>query len=377
MTSLKILNTDSIKTTILGGSGNNGESCIIEDDDGSTGIIDCFTDRIQGIPVPQSYIESRGIKKSDVKFIVISHLHGDHCDGIVDLIKEYPDSALYISEINLLESFRNIIKFQHPNLKFSGWTKGQKLYKYLSENPRKKIQGLKEGDSINFTPSTRLNILYPSEECINFFDESYKNQLDDLTKRVSKIETNEDLNPSQIIKINLAKNFNEHSVVIEALGKAYNSIYLADLEFQKEMGLEYVLKKASQKGNKYNIFKVPHHGSKTSFNKNLWESVLASPLNDQFLKLSCWKKGQKHLPEKNIVDDMLLITQNIFCTGIPEMKTPKIKNSTKKFYENINLKFKTSTHKYGSVSLIQNISSNKLEIDIRSPAVHVSELFID
>ncbi len=359
----------------MGGSGNNGESCIIEGNDGSVGIIDCFIDRVQTIPIPQNYIESRGIEKSKVKFILISHLHGDHCDGVVDLIKEYPDSELYISEINLLNSFRNIIRFKHPNLKFSGWTKGQKLFKYLSQNPDKKIQGLKEGDSINFTNDTKLNVLYPSEECITYFDKLYISQLDDLTKRVSSIESNEDLNPPKIIDLKLSKNFNDHSVVLEALGKEFNSIYLADLEFQEERGLGYVLTKAARAHKKYNIFKVPHHGSKTSFNKELWESVLAAPFDEQFLKLSCWKKGQKFLPEKDIVDKMLLTTPNIYCTGTPEKKTPKIDNSTRKYYTNKHLKFKISSHKYGRISINRNIPSNQLELDIYSPAVHVSELF--
>jgi len=210
----------------LGGSGNNGESCIIESEDGFIGIIDCFTDRIQKKPIPQHFLEHHQITLDKVKFILISHLHGDHCDGVVDLIKNYPLAKLYISQINLLKSFRTLIKFQHPNLKFSGWTKGQKLFKYLSDNPDRQIEGLTEGDEIFFTDDIQLNVLYPSQDCINYFDKFYKEKLDKITSKVKDIESRKNSNLPKVLDIDFSNNFNDHSVVIEALSNEFNSIYL-------------------------------------------------------------------------------------------------------------------------------------------------------
>jgi len=347
---------------------------LIESDDGSLGIIDCFTDRIQGKPIPQHFIEHKQIDPAKIKFILISHLHGDHCDGVVDLIKSYPSAELYISGVNLLESFRNLMKFQHPNLKFSGWTKGRKLFEYLSKNPKRLIEGLEEGKKINFTSDIQLNILYPSQDCIKHFDKFYKKELDKLTSKVADIESKKDLNSPKVLKIDFSKNFNDHSVVVEAISKEFNSIYLADLQFEKERGLKYVLKKASNEEKQYNVFKVPHHGSRTSFDKNQWEGVLANPYKDQILKLSCWKKGSEYLPKRNIVERMLEITEHIFCTGIPERETVKINNPTKKYYNNPHLKFSVAAHKYGSISINYNNTLKKLDLNLNAPAVHVSEL---
>lgn len=136
-----------------------------------------------------------------------------------------------------------------------------------------------------------------------------------------------------------------------------------------------MLKKASNEEKKYNVFKVPHHGSKTSFNRNLWEGVLANPYKDQILKLTCWKKGSEYLPKRNIIECMMEITENIFCTGIPERKTVKISNSTKKYYNNPNLKFSVANHKYGSISINYNKTLKKLDLNLNTPAIHVSELF--
>ena len=289
-------------------------------------------------------------------------------------MKVYTKAQLYISQINLLETFRNLVKFQHPNLKFSGWTKGQKLYEYLSANPSRLIEGLQEGDSIPFAADIKLNVLYPSKECIKHFDNEYKTKLNKLTQKVSDIELRKDPNSSRVITIDFSKNFNSHSVVIEAISDEYASIYLADLEFEKERGLDYVLDKGKDDGKEFNVFKVPHHGSKTSFDKTKWEQVLAKPYDEQFLKLTCWKKGLKFLPEEKVVSEMSKITNNIFCTGIPQNSTVKIENATKKYYNNASLSFSVAAHNYGRISIDYSISDKKLNLDIHKPAVHFSEL---
>lgn len=220
----------------------------------------------------------------------------------------------------------------------------------------------------------KLNVLYPSEDCIAHFDSFYKKKLNKLTQKIDDIHSKIDSNVPKPLKIDLAKNFNDHSVVLEAIGDKFNSIYLADLEIQDPMGLGYVLSKASKANTKYNIFKVPHHGSKTSFDSNLWKDVLAVPFNDQILNLTCWKKGSNFLPQEDIIKKMLLISDNIFCTGIPKEETVKIKNKTKKYYSNINLKFTVYAQKYGNITIQQDKATQKLKLNIVAPAVHVSEL---
>lgn len=308
-----------------------------------------------------------------MKFIVISHLHGDHCDGIVELAKEYTNAQLYISQINLLESFRNLIKFQHPNLKFSGWTKGQKLYEYLSSNHNRSIIGLQEGDKLDLGPEIQLNVLYPSAECIDHFDSYYKTELDLLTQKVGDIENKKNNNAAEYIKIDFSENFNAHSVVIETITENCNTFYPADLEFEKERGLDYVIEKLNSAGRKFNIIKAPHHGSKTSFDKAKWEQILVHPFKNQIFKLTCWKIGSYFLPEKKIIDSMSKITENIFCTGVSERKTASIKNSTKKYYNNPNLNFSVAAHNYGQIGI--NCREAEFKIDIDKPAVHYTELF--
>jgi len=291
------------------------------------------------------------------------------------LITNYPKATLYISEINLLESFRTLIRFQHPNLKFSGWSKGQKLFQYLSKNPEHKIEGLSEGDQINFTPDIKLNVLYPSKDCIEHFDTYFKKELDRITKRVGEIESRIDPNSSNYLSIDFSKNFNDQSVALEALNKDFNTMYLADLELESHGGIKYVLENAFSSGREYDVFKVPHHGSKTSFNKDLWTDVLKKPTTDQILKLTCWKIGKHYLPEKEIVDEMLKISENIFCTGVPDKETIKINNKTKKYYNNSNLKFSVAAHNYGSISVHFDYEKNELSLNTKIPAVHVTELF--
>ena len=233
---------------------------------------------------------------------------------------------------------------------------------------------MKEGDSIPFTDDIRLNVLYPSKECIKYFDVNYQEELDKLTEKVNDIETKKDLNPSTVLKIDFSKNFNSHSVVIEALSKEYNSIYLADLEFEKVRGLDYVLEKVRENGTEFNVFKVPHHGSKTSFNKTKWEQVLAKPYKDQFFKLSCWKMGVNFLPEKEIIAVMSEITKNIFCTGDPQPSTVKINNATKKYYNNPKLNFLVAAPIFGSIAINYDDSLEQMSLDVHKPAVHFSEL---
>lgn len=43
-------------------------------------------------------LAKQGIKPSDLKAIVLSHLHGDHAGGLEDLVSEAPDVPIYVSQ---------------------------------------------------------------------------------------------------------------------------------------------------------------------------------------------------------------------------------------------------------------------------------------
>ena len=185
-----------------------GDSCLIITPNNKKILIDGG----EGDPeVLLSYLLDRRIKTID--YIMISHFDSDHCNGLIDIIKNLNVKNILISEqAYFCDEYKNIANI--INLK------------------KIKVIFVKQGDSLNIDKNIKLNIFYPPDEL----------EYEDL---------------------------NNNSIVVKLIYNWFSILFTGDIE-KSEQNLLDKYKKGELKSD---VLKIAHHGSKTSSSKGLLEEV--------------------------------------------------------------------------------------------------------
>ncbi len=98
------------------------------------------------------------------------------------------------------------------------------------------------------------------------------------------------------------------------------------------MGLRTVLHDIINNEETINILKVPHHGSKTSYDLNQWKKVLREP-ESSILKMTCWSNGSKFLPEDTMIQEFVSnISVFSLATTNPHTKYEKTSVNLRRTY---------------------------------------------
>lgn len=87
---------------LLEGSGFDGNIYLLKDE-GNVSLIDTGT----GLSVQSiyGYVESLGLKKQDIKKVILSHVHIDHSGGLPRIVKDVsPEVCVYELEAQYIES---------------------------------------------------------------------------------------------------------------------------------------------------------------------------------------------------------------------------------------------------------------------------------
>ena len=212
-------------------------------------------------------------------------------------------------------------------------------------------------------------MLYPSESCI----EKYNLKYSLITKEIVRLIENEKHKLKKYQqKTDIANEFNKHSVVLELISKNIQGLYTGDLDIDldDEYGLKYVITKLTKSNKIFNIFKVPHHGSETSYDKILWSSILNE---NAIQKLTCWKGSKSYLPKKEQIPKILEISESTYSTNNPENVRVDIPAKVKREYKKTGLTFNSISNDYGAIITSESVEK-KLLVEPRNKAVHLREI---
>lgn len=301
-----------------------------------------------------------------VRAIIITHWHDDHIRGIHKLVEICSNAKIFFpSSLNSRE-FATILAHYSESELFSNFTAGtDELYKileiidsrksypnYLSENT---LISLPEIDNFNI----EIIALSPSNKANHISIREFSRKIQNILSSKNRISS-----------------FSQNYTAI-ALQITINHVSIllgSDLENTSDPDTGWVrVINNSARERKSSIFKIPHHGSASSHNEDVWNKLLEeNPISF----LTPFTLGRNQLPTISDIRRICKKTDRAYSTCNPNwVKKVHRDRTVEKTIKEVTRNFKTITQNTGQISLRFNIN-NEFNPTLRfsDNAIALSEL---
>jgi len=357
------VNPTQIETTLIGTGGGYGESIVVNIGNNEWIIVDSCINPITYTPLPLEYLKSLDVNiKTDVKLIICTHWHDDHIRGISKVLEECESAKFSLSKTTDRTKFLQFVGKDYSKIKSEATVASTKEIKTcfdIVENRGVQVVGaiqdrlLYSNKKLNGIDSLVIS-LSPSDYVINEFDREISTLITEFGGSEKKVIYNSPNDKSVVILIKI----NDQRILLGS-----------DLEVSEnpQKGWRCIIQESIVFNEKSHIFKIPHHGSITAYEKSIWDSLID---NNAIAKLSPWKNGDKKLPKKEMIDAFLSHTSELYITSIPS----KAKGHAKKRDKSIEKAIRQKNSTLKEVKFYEGIVRCSLDLSSKSPAWNV-ELF--
>jgi len=312
---------NDIGVSIIGTGGGYGESVIVNLGNRKWMVVDSCEDPNTKECLPLVFLKKNGIKFSDVKLIVCSHWHDDHIRGISKLYSECIDAIFCVAIPSDKEKFMALVLYDNKKSSINPEIASTKeLLKCLEirNGNRPMWNYLLQDRMIWFQEgffTSKVYCLSPSDEILNQWNQEI----------ASLIPKYCEWNP----KITLSSP-NNKSVVLKVIVGNHCFLLGSDLENGRNnsVGWNCILthSQSAKISPKATLIKIPHHGSRTSYNSQVWCDLLnEKPIG----LLTPFFKGSITLPNKDMLQTYLGLTNQLFITSSHLRKKAKPKKRNK------------------------------------------------
>lgn len=260
-------NSKLLRVTFL--DVGQGDCIIIRTPSGKVIMIDAGDDTeyaAEKFIIP--YLEANDIKKID--FLIISHAHRDHIGGLLKIIPKYDIGAVYESKPSVSQIYEEIM----------GMFKKKKVPVYKAW----------KGDKLEFGDGIDATVLHPSREWYGLQGESI-----DMSAQDGDVASTEG-----------EENLNNYSVTMRLQYKDIVYHFPGDSEKQAE---EHMLKMNPENLFPCTVYKVAHHGSKTSS-----DPAYLNKLKPALSVISCGKNNKFKHPSPGTVQNLQYYSKNYLRT---------------------------------------------------------------
>ncbi len=288
---------------VIFGSGY-GECILVKLKNDYWAVIDSLLDYNKE-PIAYSYLKKLGlIPEKVIKLIIASHFHDDHIKGMAKLIKKCVNSDFALSASLSTEDFFIIIELKNHDRAptKSGINELNEIIQTLNSRKKSPIWCLQNKYlHEKYLPSDiSLEALSPS-------DKTYINFLGDIRKIINSA-------------ILTPQSPNNYSVVLKLKIKNLNILLGSDLEITKDdkTGWTAVINSKNFMNEKSQIYKIPHHGSKTADKEEIWNILLNNPIGI----VTAFNRGKKKLPSEDDLKRLNNNCQQLYYTSLPKNKKP-------------------------------------------------------
>lgn len=347
-----------VKSVIFGGGRGFGESILIQYGADDYGIIDSFIDKSGG-PLVLDYLLSNNIDFSKVKFVVLTHYHQDHFTGISTILEKCTEAKFYVSNSIRSSTFQFLIaKYVSIPSSYNFFSEFEQIIDIINKSNRKLIVLSEKSQPIVNNQRVKIYSLSPNEATFNFLEDIYKKKAQSIIN-------------DKGVKIQIGKDFNFQSVVLVVEIENVKILYGSDLEYsdKPDIGWKIVCRNKKITGKKFNVFKLPHHGSENGCNISDWQTMT---VNNPYLKLTPYSRSSK-LPKPEMVKKICRFSNESYITS--EIKYSKIPSKLKKKLKGLNIrKIKDSKgfvemnidSKISTINVVLGGEAKKLSLIFRS-----------
>lgn len=251
--SMMLLTSSPLEVTFL--AVGQGDALVIKTPDGKAILLDTGgkspggerTDPGARVVVP--YLKSQGIDRLDG--IILSHPDGDHINGLTAVIKSFPDTKVWVSPY------------------FGQQPLGQQYLRELNNN-KIPVHTLQGGHQLKLADQVYLKVLQPYQG--------------------NEVASDSDSN--------------NNSLVLKLTYGARSFVFTGDAEAE---ALQTLVSRASMTTD---VLKVPHHGAKSSFSPEAYESI--------FLKYAVVSVGKNMFghPRPEVLEYLNTRAQQVWQTNL-------------------------------------------------------------
>jgi beta-lactamase superfamily II metal-dependent hydrolase len=294
--------SDEVEITFFG--PGYGESSVIHVGNGQWLIIDsCITDHPR-LPAPIHYLQSLGVDlRLQISKIIATHWHDDHVRGLSEVLRSCPDASFVCSAALRTDEFFNLVSaYSGTDFKnTSGVDEFSAIFGDFAQQGRV-AQAALEGRNLvkpldRVHSSCTIQVLYPS-------DKAWWHSVADFGRLLPTPYTP---------KTRLLSNPNNTSVVVWISVLGAEILLGADLEVTTMPGTGWAYICSQHNPSKMaSVFKVPHHGSVSSYYPVVWSQMLAPGV---YACVTPYQRGRNFLPTSTDIDTLKSHTANAFITS--------------------------------------------------------------
>lgn len=293
-----------------------GECIVVGLGNNKFAIIDSFMNPDTGRSVALDYLECMGFDpKEAINYIVISHWHSDHIKMISDVIDIANQAKIIISPVM---SDSDFLQYMLEGIE-------QELD--CTAEVKKLLDSLKHcGDRLIWANNMKIVCMSDNVQVIALSpqDKEWTENLK-IFFSDSEIKTRREYANNNLLSIVLLVKFDDNNGVL--LGSDLENVPNVDL------GWSGVLKNYYFKNVKSSVFKIPHHGSITGHNKDVWEKLL---IQKPISILTVYNKGWK-LPQDSDIDRISALSKSTYVVGAKTKEEKRIAQKVHKTCPNVEI----------------------------------------
>lgn len=287
-------NRGEFEVTLLG--PGYGESIVLHVGEGAWVVVDsCLgTD---GTPLALRYLESIGLDPARaVSLVVATHWHDDHMRGLTQMIETCGKAAFCCASVFCQKEFLaavDALEGRHLSVAGSGFRELHGVFTQL----------VKAGSKPTVAIANRR--IYRHGVC-----EIWSLSPDDSHFH-SFLKTIGALLPEQGEGKKRIPGLSPNEVAVVLWIRAGDVTVLLGSDLEQHCWID-ILQGTQRPDGRASMFKVPHHGSKSADEPDVWQ-LLLDP--DPFALLTPWRRGNGVLPQRRDVQRILSYTKNVYSTA--------------------------------------------------------------
>jgi len=257
---------DEFELSIFG--AGVGEALAIHVGGGQWGFVDSFRDPVSSEPVGLRYMKDLGVSTQDVGFILATHWHDDHIDGLAEMVEEFPEAMFGCSSAYTGKDFTAVTLEYPPDFKTSGVQEMRRCFELVESgakpgSPRPTPKRILEHQNVWWSPDDAVVVhaLAPTSGALSRAEQDIINHLLPDAQRRRSLGR---LKPNQA------------SIVLNVWMPEDSVLLGGDLEERGSAGTGWsgVVARFPSSYPRSSVFKVPHHGSAGAHFDGQWTTLL-------------------------------------------------------------------------------------------------------